>query len=111
MRLNTPAAVYSATISQSEQKGAKQNRPLWLLFVIFEAELVKPIMKRVLLLAAFAVSFLCQISAQSQVYEIKSPDKKISITILVTYTAPATRITTLAKMQIPNMFIFLEVKG
>ena len=81
MRLNTPAAVYSATISQSEQKGAKQNRPLWLLFVIFEAELVKPIMKRVLLLAAFAVSFLCQISAQSQVYEIKSPDKKICFSV------------------------------
>ena len=35
-------------------------------------------MKRILLLAVFAVSFLCQVSAQSQVYEIKSPDKKIS---------------------------------
>ena len=34
-------------------------------------------MRRILLLAAFAVSFLCQISAQSKVYEIKSPDKKI----------------------------------
>lgn len=38
-------------------------------------------MKRILLLAAFAVSFLCQISAQSKVYEIKSPDKKICFSI------------------------------
>ena len=35
-------------------------------------------MKRILLLAAFAVSFLCQISAQSQVYELKSPDGRVS---------------------------------
>ena len=35
-------------------------------------------MRKLFLLAAFAVSFLCQISAQSDVYEIKSPDKKIS---------------------------------
>ncbi|MBO7587829.1 MAG: glycoside hydrolase family 97 catalytic domain-containing protein [Bacteroidaceae bacterium] len=40
-------------------------------------------MRRVLLLAAFAVSFLCQICAQSQVYEIKSPDKKISFSLKV----------------------------
>jgi alpha-glucosidase len=40
-------------------------------------------MKRILLLAVFAVSFLCQISAQSQVYEIKSPDKKISFSFKV----------------------------
>lgn len=40
-------------------------------------------MKRILLLAAFAVSFLCQISAQSKVYEIKSPDKKICLSVKV----------------------------
>ncbi|MBP5691532.1 MAG: glycoside hydrolase family 97 catalytic domain-containing protein [Bacteroidaceae bacterium] len=40
-------------------------------------------MKRILLLAAFAVSFLCQISAQSQVYDIKSPDKKICFSVKV----------------------------
>ena len=33
-------------------------------------------MRKLFLLAAFAVSFLCQISAQSDVYEIKSPDGK-----------------------------------
>ena len=34
-------------------------------------------MRRVLLLAAFAVSFLCQAVAQSDVYEVKSPDSKV----------------------------------
>ena len=34
-------------------------------------------MRKVLLLAVFAVSFLCRVSAESKVYEIKSPDKKI----------------------------------
>ena len=40
-------------------------------------------MRRILLLAAFAVSFLCQISAQNKVYEIKSPDKKICFSVTV----------------------------
>ena len=40
-------------------------------------------MRRVLLLAAFAVSFLCQVSAKSKVYEIKSPDKKICFSVKV----------------------------
>ena len=35
-------------------------------------------MKRIVLLIAFAVSFLCRTSAESKVYEVKSPDKKIS---------------------------------
>ena len=34
-------------------------------------------MRRVLLLLSFAVSFLCRISAQSDVYEVKSPDNRI----------------------------------
>ncbi len=38
-------------------------------------------MKRFLLLAAFAVSFLCRISAQSDVFEVKSPDKKICFSL------------------------------
>ncbi len=39
-------------------------------------------MKRILLLAAFAVStFLCQISAQVKAYEVKSPDKKICFSL------------------------------
>ena len=40
-------------------------------------------MKRILLLAAFAVSFLCQVSAESKVYEVKSPDKKICFSLKV----------------------------
>ena len=41
-------------------------------------------MKRILLLAAFAVStFLCQISAQNKIYQIKSPDKKICFSVTV----------------------------
>ena len=40
-------------------------------------------MKRIFLLAVCAVSFLCKISAQSQVYEIKSPDKKICFSFKV----------------------------
>ena len=50
-------------------------------------ELIKTnFMKRILLLAAVAVSFLCQISAQqSQIYEIKSPDKKISFSLMTSF--------------------------
>ena len=40
-------------------------------------------MKRILLLAVFAVSFLCRVSAESKVYEVKSPDKKISFSFKV----------------------------
>ena len=40
-------------------------------------------MKRILLLAAFAVSFLCRVGAESKVYEVKSPDKKISFSFKV----------------------------
>ena len=40
-------------------------------------------MKRILLLVAFAVSFLCQVSAESKVYEVKSPDKKICFSLKV----------------------------
>ena len=40
-------------------------------------------MKRILLLAVFAVSFLCQISAQNKIYQIKSPDKKICFSVTV----------------------------
>lgn len=39
------------------------------------------IMKRIVLFFAFAVSFLCQISAQSDVFEVKSPDKKICFSL------------------------------
>ena len=39
-------------------------------------------MKKILLLAAFAVSFLCRISAQSQVYEVKSPDNSIGFSLV-----------------------------
>ena len=43
-------------------------------------------MKRILLLAAFAVStFLCRISAQSQIFEVKSPDKKISFSVMYNF--------------------------
>ena len=38
-------------------------------------------MKRILLLAVFAISFLCRISAESKVYEVKSPDKKICFSL------------------------------
>ena len=38
-------------------------------------------MKRILLLAAFAVSFLCRIGAQNDVYELKSPDNRISFSL------------------------------
>lgn len=38
-------------------------------------------MRKLFLLAAFAVSFLCQISAQSDVFEVKSPDKKICFSL------------------------------
>ena len=40
-------------------------------------------MKRVFLLIVFVVSFLCQAGAQSKVYEIKSPDKKICFSVKV----------------------------
>ena len=40
-------------------------------------------MKRILLLAAFAVSFLCRVGAESKVYEVKSPDKKICFSLKV----------------------------
>ena len=40
-------------------------------------------MKRILLLAAFAVSFLCRVSAESKVYEVKSPDKKICFSLKI----------------------------
>ena len=40
-------------------------------------------MKRILLLVAFAVSFLCRVSAESKVYEVKSPDKKICFSLKV----------------------------
>ena len=40
-------------------------------------------MKRILLLAVFAVSFLCRASAESKVYEVKSPDKKICFSFKV----------------------------
>ena len=43
-------------------------------------------MKRILLLAAFAVSTsLCRISAQSQIFEVKSPDKKISFSVMYNF--------------------------
>ena len=43
-------------------------------------------MKRILLLAAFAVStFLCRISAQSQIFEVKSPDKKIGFSVMYNF--------------------------
>ena len=35
------------------------------------------LMKRIVLIVAFAVSFLCRVSAQFTVYEVYSPDKKI----------------------------------
>ena len=35
-------------------------------------------MKRIFLFVAFAVTFLCRVSAENKVYEVKSPDKKIS---------------------------------
>ena len=38
-------------------------------------------MKRILLLVAFAVSFLCRVSAESKVYEVNSPDKKICFSL------------------------------
>ncbi|MBR4792982.1 MAG: glycoside hydrolase family 97 catalytic domain-containing protein [Bacteroidaceae bacterium] len=38
-------------------------------------------MKRILLLVALAVSFLCRVSAESKVYEVKSPDKKICFSL------------------------------
>ena len=40
-------------------------------------------MKRILLLFAFVVSFLCRVSAESKVYEVKSPDKKICFSFKV----------------------------
>ena len=40
-------------------------------------------MKRILLLFAFVVSFLCRVGAESKVYEVKSPDKKISFSFKV----------------------------
>lgn len=40
-------------------------------------------MKRILLLFAFVVSFLCRTSAESKVYEVKSPDKKICFSFKV----------------------------
>ena len=63
-------------------KVAKENRPLCHLFCIF-GEFNLFFMKRILLLAAFAVSFLCRVSAESKVYEVKSPDKKICFSLKV----------------------------
>ena len=58
-------------------------------------------MKRVLLIALFAVSFLCRAGAQSEyymgdttVYEINSPDKRISFTLKVIFNeSPLYKIT------------------
>ncbi len=50
-------------------------------------------MKRVFLLAVFAVSFLCQISAQSDIYEVKSPDKTISLQIRSVSTSLEYRVS------------------
>ena len=38
-------------------------------------------MKRILLLVALAVSFLCRVSAGSKVYDVNSPDKKICFSL------------------------------
>ena len=38
-------------------------------------------MKRILLLSVFAFSFLCGISAQDEVYEVKSPDNRICMSL------------------------------
>ncbi len=38
-------------------------------------------MRKVLLLAVFAVSFLCRIGAQSEVYDVKSPDNRICFSL------------------------------
>ena len=58
-------------------------------------------MKRVLLIALFAVSFLCQAGAQSEyymtdttVYEINSPDKRISFSLKVIFNeSPLYKVT------------------
>ena len=38
-------------------------------------------MKRIIIFVAFAFSFLCRVAAESKVYEVKSPDKQISLQI------------------------------
>lgn len=50
-------------------------------------------MKRILLLAAFAVSFLCRVSAHIQSYEVKSPDKTISLQIRSVSTSLEYRVS------------------
>jgi alpha-glucosidase len=58
-------------------------------------------MRRILLLAVFAVSFLCQAGAQSEyymtdttVYEINSPDKRISFSLKVIFNeSPLYKVT------------------
>lgn len=50
-------------------------------------------MKRILLLSVFAFSFLCQISAQSDIYEVKSPDKTISLQIRSVSTSLEYRVS------------------
>ena len=70
-------------MAPSWKKGPKRTVPFVTFLLTLEVNYKTNYMKRVLLLAAFAVSFLCQISAQSQVYEIKSPDKKICFSFKV----------------------------
>lgn len=50
-------------------------------------------MKRILLFSVFAVSFLCRISAQSDVFEVKSPDKTISLQIRSVSTSLEYRVS------------------
>ncbi len=50
-------------------------------------------MKRILLLSVFAFSFLCRISAQSDVFEVKSPDKTISLQIRSVSTSLEYRVS------------------
>lgn len=71
-------------------------------------------MKRILLLAAFAVSFLCQISAQSDIYEVKSPDKTISLQIRSVSTSLEYRVSIADKTVIDWSdfgFVFGEQKS
>ena len=49
-------------------------------------------MRKVLLLAVFAVSFLCRVSAESKAYEVKSPDKRIAFCLREDEGALAYRI-------------------
>ncbi|MBO7050140.1 MAG: glycoside hydrolase family 97 catalytic domain-containing protein [Bacteroidaceae bacterium] len=50
-------------------------------------------MKRILLLAVCAISFLCHISAQPNIYELKSPDKTISLQIRSVSTSLEYRVS------------------